>query len=128
MVILSRLDFNDISYTMLDSVFWTVIEPSLVIINACIPTMRPIVQAALMTVWRRATSGSHRQLDEYPLTDNHDVLHVPKITAGHAHGLTDETSSPRRSSPQVLVGGDGAHGRNLPTGVVCVKREWEVSA
>lgn len=38
MAILSKLNFDDISYDMLDSVFWTVIEPALVIVNACLQT------------------------------------------------------------------------------------------
>lgn len=129
MVVLSKLNFDDISFTMLESVFWTVIEPSLVIINACIPTMRPVLQAALVRVWYRATgSGSGRELDEYPLTDRRDVLHVPQITAGHAHGLPGQPLSPRGLSSQVpVLGKDGAYVGNAPTGGIHVKKEWEVS-
>lgn len=132
MVVLSKLNFDDISFTMLESVFWTVIEPSLVIINACIPTMRPVLQAALVRVWYKATgSGSRRELDEYPLTDRRDVLHVPQITAGHAHDAHDllgHPSSPRKLSPEVpVLGKDGAYVGNAPTGGIRVKKEWEVS-
>lgn len=34
---LRKLDFSDITYNMINPVFWTVTEPSLVIINVCLP-------------------------------------------------------------------------------------------
>lgn len=84
MIILSKLDFNNISYDMLDSVFWTVVEPALVIINACLPTIRPLLQEKWETLGEKAatvTGDKSLQLDcdEYPfspLTNARDVLWV----------------------------------------------------
>lgn len=89
MMILSKLNFNDISYDMLDSVFWTVIEPALVIINACLPTLKPLLQDFCSMVWNKATvmtgsSGTRIQLDqdEYPLSSAIDRRYIP--TGSHA--------------------------------------------
>lgn len=102
MVILSRLDFADISFDMLDSVFWTVVEPALVVVNACLPTTRPLLQSAWDTAAKRVmmissmttATGSRKQTyndaDEYPLTpavDPRKVSHVPQVVAsGQADG------------------------------------------
>ncbi|KAF4309732.1 putative integral membrane protein [Botryosphaeria dothidea] len=42
--VLTRVDFTDLSYSMIDAAFWSVAEPAVAIINSCIPTMRPLLK------------------------------------------------------------------------------------
>lgn len=131
MVVLARLNFADISYEMLDSVFWTVVEPSLVIINACIPTMRPLVQAAISKFWSKVSTQAQGtwQLDEYPLaTDQHSFHTSYKVTGNYKAGPDVETSSggdelqtPPGANSQVAE-----DHRRPGSGVVHVKREWSI--
>jgi hypothetical protein len=41
------LSFTEISSSMVDPVFWTVVEPSLAVTNACLPIIRPIIAILL---------------------------------------------------------------------------------
>ncbi|QKX54809.1 uncharacterized protein TRUGW13939_01898 [Talaromyces rugulosus] len=41
------LSFTEISSSMVDPVFWTVVEPSLAVTNACLPIIRPIIAIIL---------------------------------------------------------------------------------
>jgi len=132
MRVLSQLNFDDISYNMLDSVFWTVTEPSLVIINACIPTMRHLVKSLLPgTAWQGSqpkytsdnnTQSFQRMQDEYPLTlttDKRNVLSTVKVT-NHDEG--DE------SSASIDPGDNDSERRIVRTeGAINVKKEWTVS-
>ncbi|OKL55909.1 hypothetical protein UA08_08802 [Talaromyces atroroseus] len=41
------LSFTEISSSMVDPVFWTVVEPSLAVTNACLPIIRPILAVVI---------------------------------------------------------------------------------
>jgi hypothetical protein len=136
MVVLSRLNFNDISYDMLDSVFWTVTEPALVIINACIPTLRPLIslvftnrswnrskptntpvgthgsRGALQTIGGSTLKSGHnfqRMPDEYPLTDRRHVEHTLKVTADPETSTDGGSEHRLTTSPKLVAFGRKAN-------------------
>lgn len=144
MVILSKLNFNDISYNMLDSVFWTVIEPALVIINACLPTLKPLLQDFCSMVWNKATTvtgnGTRIQLDqdEYPLSSAINRQHFPtgshasKIIAGQQVIESQGKESPESYSLNMGSKWDAKAVPNveggLAAGNVYIKKEWTVTS
>ncbi|RDW56693.1 hypothetical protein BP6252_14045 [Coleophoma cylindrospora] len=79
---MATLNFNDITYDMINPVFWTVTEPSLAIINACLPVMRHLMKIVFgKQAWFRSKSDTSRQYSttfermqdgEYPLNNLHD--------------------------------------------------------
>ncbi|KAH7062994.1 integral membrane protein [Paraphoma chrysanthemicola] len=98
--VLLNVDYTDLSYTMHDAVFWSVVEPAVAIINCCITTLRPllkIVSPARLwnsnkgTIDRAKYSGSigsgHKlgnqlglEPDEYPLRHIEDSITDTVVT------------------------------------------------
>lgn len=142
MIILSKLDFNDISFDMLDSVFWTVVEPALVIINACMPTTWPLLQNALSTVWEKVstvTGTNSRKLDndEYPLSpvvEPRNVSHAPQVVAlAERRGIEsrDGDDVPELSKMAAIGQWNTEAVRNRDStlsGGVHVKTEWSITS
>ncbi|CRG91427.1 hypothetical protein PISL3812_08475 [Talaromyces islandicus] len=73
------LSFTEISSSMVDPVFWTVVEPSLAVTNACLPIIRPIIalilpghffSSAQKTPKRDGSAREFRNLEDgmYPLS------------------------------------------------------------
>ncbi|KAK8177277.1 hypothetical protein IWX90DRAFT_13025 [Phyllosticta citrichinensis] len=44
-IALARIDLWNISYSIVDSLFWSTVEPAVAITNACIPAIRPLLSA-----------------------------------------------------------------------------------
>ncbi|KAI9823825.1 MAG: hypothetical protein M1819_001126 [Sarea resinae] len=133
------LNFADFSYSMINPVFWTVTEPSLAIISACLPMLRPVLNYVFpKNFWGKSSrdqrstgnpiSKSFERLEEgnYPLTRVDLGVTTTDIAAntsesnlkgptGTARSLDDETDSVRRVS-QDLGGG------------INVKQEWKVQS
>ena len=130
---LITLKFSDISYNMINPVFWTVAEPSLAIINACLPIMRHLVKHFLgQHSWfgsnnrSRGVTGSNtfeRMPDgEMPLTNLHDTQ-------------KGQTSSTVNAPGSAGWSGDGTHtgttdesDDNTSQGkAIKITTRWEVS-
>ncbi|KAF2194318.1 hypothetical protein K469DRAFT_437352, partial [Zopfia rhizophila CBS 207.26] len=42
-VYIIRMDLHDFSYTYADLGMWSIVEPLLGVVNACLPVMRPLI-------------------------------------------------------------------------------------
>ncbi|RDW56862.1 hypothetical protein BP5796_12929 [Coleophoma crateriformis] len=102
---MTTLDFNDITYDMINPVFWTVTEPSLAIINACLPVMRHLMKLVFgKKAWFRSKSDTSRQYSttfermqdgEYPLTNLHDRergITSSSVAAKKAYSMGEDES------------------------------------
>jgi hypothetical protein len=49
--VLTTVDFLDLPYSMIWAAFWSVTEPALANLNACVPMLRPIFKAAFPTLF-----------------------------------------------------------------------------
>ncbi|KAF2141715.1 uncharacterized protein K452DRAFT_308785 [Aplosporella prunicola CBS 121167] len=141
--VLSLIDFNDLSYSMPAGVFWTIVEPSVAIINACIPTLRPLLKAISPSrLWgsgngtseHKGTSGYLRTIgqggpssskyqgvhDEYPLTRIEEGVTTINITTSKGGSLGDDDSYRADSEERHDHPADGLGG-------IAVTQEWNVS-
>ncbi|KAM0798428.1 hypothetical protein BDR22DRAFT_385263 [Usnea florida] len=61
-VVLSRVNMDDITWSYVDSGVWSILEPSIAVICACIPSVRPLANifasAPLLRSTLRSTGGS----------------------------------------------------------------------
>jgi hypothetical protein len=48
--VLTTVDFLDLPYSMIWAAFWSVTEPALANLNACVPMLRPVFKAAFPTL------------------------------------------------------------------------------
>ncbi|KAK7536704.1 hypothetical protein IWX49DRAFT_593689 [Phyllosticta citricarpa] len=46
-IALARIDLWNISYSIVDSLFWSTVEPAVAITNACIPAIRPLLSIVM---------------------------------------------------------------------------------
>ncbi|KAI4181667.1 MAG: hypothetical protein L6R41_006483 [Letrouitia leprolyta] len=66
---LAELDYDDISYTIINSAIWIDVELAIGIVSACLPLMRPLATRAFPTEIRSRfyrsgpSTGSHRLPD-----------------------------------------------------------------
>lgn len=72
------LNFADITYEMLNPVSWTVLEPSLAIISACLPIVRHLVKPAVGKGWFKLKSKSKA------IKRTEDVEGNARLTEQHA--------------------------------------------
>lgn len=49
--VLTTVDFLDLPYSMIWAAFWSVTEPALANLNACVPMLRPVFKAAFPTLF-----------------------------------------------------------------------------
>ncbi|EAL84358.1 hypothetical protein KXW98_008582 [Aspergillus fumigatus] len=49
--VLTTVDFFDLPYSMIWAAFWSVTEPALANLNACVPMLRPVFKAAFPTLF-----------------------------------------------------------------------------
>ncbi|KAJ6090345.1 hypothetical protein N7486_009160 [Penicillium sp. IBT 16267x] len=59
--VLTTVDFTDLPYSMIWAAFWSVTEPALAIGNSCAPMLRPILKAALPSLFASAKAGYSTQ-------------------------------------------------------------------
>lgn len=56
---MAELNFLDITYSITPMALWTGLEPTLGVINACLPVIQPVVQTVLnSSLFSRSASGS----------------------------------------------------------------------
>jgi hypothetical protein len=63
---LHNMDLLDLSYSGAALARWSVLEPTLGVVNACLPVMRPVLQKLLGSSrfeWTKASRGSRKNVD-----------------------------------------------------------------
>lgn len=137
---LITLDFSDISYNMLNPVFWTVTEPSLAIINACLPIMRHLMKHLFgqrswvgSNVRTKGASGSNTfermQDGELPLTNLHDKQQG--TTTSIIKAPASANSSREIIHPSTHENDDNSSEGNVeiqPRNTIQVTTQWKISS
>ncbi|KAL8853013.1 MAG: hypothetical protein Q9221_002161 [Calogaya cf. arnoldii] len=83
-VAFNQVNFEDVTYTMVDVEIWTIMEQSIAIICACLPTTRPLIARFLKGV---KTSSYDDALGQKMAASSIPLSHYP---ARHGvHGSTD---------------------------------------
>ncbi|RAL14713.1 uncharacterized protein BO97DRAFT_441673 [Aspergillus homomorphus CBS 101889] len=59
--VLTTVNFADLPYSMIWAAFWSVAEPALAILNACVPMMRPVFKAAFPGLFSSAKAAYSSQ-------------------------------------------------------------------
>jgi len=137
---LRTLDFADISYDMLNPVFWTVTEPSFAIINACLPIMRHLVKHFFgqhswfgSNIRTKGTTGSNTfermQDGELPLTNLHDKQ--KGMTSSTVNAPASENGSRDKFHVGANESDDNVSEANIemePRNTIHVTTQWKVSS
>ncbi|KAJ5375244.1 hypothetical protein N7517_007250 [Penicillium concentricum] len=84
-LVLTTVDFTDLSYSMIWAAFWSVTEPALAIANSCAPMLRPILKAAFPSLFSSVRAVYSTQPSTGPTLSKNS-------TAKRTYGI-DETDS-----------------------------------
>jgi len=141
------IEFTDVTYTLAQPLMWTTIEPSLAIINACLPIMRPLFVYVLPARLFKITSGnvassgpgglrsaeprkfSRLGGDEYPLTYVEGVSHTSEVTSHRSDVKFAQERTESINDEESQGGSHSGHDDTVaPKGFpgISVKREWNI--
>ncbi|KAJ5822999.1 hypothetical protein N7447_005339 [Penicillium robsamsonii] len=100
-LVLTTVDFTDLSYSMIWAAFWSVTEPALAISNSCAPMLRPILKAAFPSLFSSVCATYSTQPSTGPSLSKNS-------TAKRTFGM-DETDSefPLTQLDQIPGSADG---------------------
>ena len=134
----------DLSYTSVGGIYWSILEPSLGIVNACLPTMQPVLRLLfkkISTSWNRSAVST---VDgKRTVASTHVSVEADRK---HFHRLRDsqypmaELQDPGWKVPEMEVREEDVRGLYLDTleeerrlkaddtGAIQVVRTWEVEA
>ncbi|KAI9854087.1 MAG: hypothetical protein M1830_006596 [Pleopsidium flavum] len=127
---LNALTFEDITYTLADALMGTTIEPSIGIMNACLPMMRPLLikifPPGLFAKRSKGTGGAgserFERLDEHacPLTGVEGIM-INEVTSPNDSKLFHEATHSLKDVEyrDMITPADPRSGIN-------VKTEWQV--
>ena len=140
----------DMSYTSVGSDYWSILEPSLGIVNACLPTMQPVLRLLFknkFTSWNRSAAS---KADQRNLAHNNRTVASTHVSVNadrkHFHRLRDsqypmaELQDPGWKLPEMEVREEFVQGlypdgseedRRLKAddaSAIQVVRTWEVEA
>jgi hypothetical protein len=90
-VYISRMDLHDFAYTYADLGMWSIVEPQLGVINACLPVMRPIIHQAMKSkAYQRlvpSSAGPFDQSTSQPKPPNGTDGYIPHNTVDKLYPL-----------------------------------------
>ncbi|RDL41292.1 uncharacterized protein BP5553_01271 [Venustampulla echinocandica] len=141
-VAIQELDYSDVSYNIVWDTMWTVLEPTLGVINACLPMLQPVASKAsnsqLFSYARSGKStkgsGSTKQLwtasssTRGVRSDHSKAKNFVRIP-GDGYSLTDLCTTQNDISGTTI---DGEHERDTymestrKEPVIRVKKDWDV--
>lgn len=142
---LAELDYNDISYTIINSAIWIDVELAIGIVSACLPLMRPLATRAFPTEIRSRfyrsgpSTGSHRLPDSQGHRKSGSRVNAIGSDGGiyaGGSGVGGKKGGPKSWYNNISAvtrtvdgdgGGDGSEEDMVPMGKIQVRHdlEWE---
>ena len=144
-VSVAHLDLLDLSYTAVDDAIWSILEPCLGIVNACLPVLQPALAKVFSSkafAWTRRSTRMSTAKDTWPGSSKARVLHSndadPKgfypisdddyllkdnPVGTHNHAGASVISEPA-SKFELKPGRDTA----VPHGDIKITRSWDVQS
>lgn len=148
LVTLVNVSYQDITYSVVDALIWSMLEPTLGVTLACVPLMRPLFSKIFPDPTARSkkpskgygssgNSGGHRSKptkdfdsDEFHKIDSREADQYPMHGIGdpEATGSRDDMIHKNNSVVSLPTAAPQRSGRDSQPTVINVKKEWRVES